>query len=40
VRVEIEQAVGDDLEQQFQAALRARANVRVNERVLEQVTGR
>ena len=40
VRVEIEQAVGDDLEQQFQAALRARANVRINERVLEQVTGR
>jgi peptidyl-prolyl cis-trans isomerase D len=40
VRVEIEQAVGDDLEQQFQAALRVRANVRINERVLEQVTGR
>jgi peptidyl-prolyl cis-trans isomerase D len=40
VRVEIEQAVGDDLEQQFQAALRGRANVRINERVLEQVTGR
>lgn len=40
VRVEIEQAVGDDLEQQFQAALRMRANVRINERVLEQVTGR
>ena len=38
VRVEIEQAVGDDLEQQFQAALRVRANVRINERVLEQVT--
>lgn len=40
VRVEIEQAVGDDLEQQFQAALRVRANVRINERLLEQVTGR
>jgi peptidyl-prolyl cis-trans isomerase D len=40
VRVEIEQAVGDDLEQQFQVALRARANVRINERLLEQVTGR
>jgi peptidyl-prolyl cis-trans isomerase D len=40
VRVEIEQAVGDDLEQQFQAALRVRANVRINERVLEQVIGR
>ena len=38
VRVEIEQAVGDDLEQQFQAALRVRGNVRINERVLEQVT--
>ncbi|MCA3279531.1 MAG: SurA N-terminal domain-containing protein [Roseomonas sp.] len=38
VRVEIEQAVADDLEQQFQAALRVRANVRINERVLEQVT--
>jgi hypothetical protein len=40
VRVEIEQAVGDDLEQQFQVALRVRANVRINERLLEQVTGR
>jgi len=40
VRVEIEQAVGDDLEQQFLAALRVRANVRINERVLEQVTDR
>jgi peptidyl-prolyl cis-trans isomerase D len=40
VRVEIEQAVADDLEQQFQAALRVRANVRINERVLEQVIGR
>ena len=40
VRVEIEQAVGDDLEQQFQAALRVRANVRINERLLDQVTGR
>jgi peptidyl-prolyl cis-trans isomerase D len=38
VRVEIEQAIGDDLEQQFQAALRVRGNVRINERVLEQVT--
>jgi peptidyl-prolyl cis-trans isomerase D len=40
VRVEIEQAVAEDLEQQFQAALRVRAKVRINESVLEQVVGR
>ena len=40
VRVEIEQAVAEDLELQYQAALRARAKVRINQTVLEQVVGR
>ena len=40
VRVEIEQAVSEDLDQQYQAALRARAKVRINTTLLEQVTGR
>ncbi len=40
VRSGIEQSMQDELEQQFSAALRARANVRVNTQMLDQVSGR
>jgi peptidyl-prolyl cis-trans isomerase D len=40
MRGEIEQAMQDELEQQFAVALRGRANVQINRTLLEQVTGR
>jgi peptidyl-prolyl cis-trans isomerase D len=40
VRGEIERSMQDELDAQFAAAIRARANVRVNTPMLEQVTGR
>jgi len=40
VRTEVEQAMQEELEQQFAVALRARANVEINRSLLEQVTGR
>lgn len=40
MRGEIEQAMQDELEQQFAVALRARADVQINRALLEQVTGR
>ncbi|MBY0337969.1 MAG: peptidyl-prolyl cis-trans isomerase, partial [Acetobacteraceae bacterium] len=39
LRGEVAQNVADDLEAQWQAALRARADVRINQRLLEQVVG-
>lgn len=39
LRTEAAQAMAEDLDQQYQAALRARANVRINPRLLEQVAG-
>lgn len=39
LRAEVAQNMAEDLEAQYQAALRARANVRINPRVLEQVVG-
>lgn len=40
MRSEIEQAMQEELEQQFAVALRGRADVRINRSLLEQVTGR
>ncbi|WP_137125232.1 peptidylprolyl isomerase [Roseomonas sp. HF4] len=40
VRAEVEEAMQEELEQQFAVALRARAGVTVNRNLLEQVTGR
>ncbi|BDG73307.1 peptidylprolyl isomerase [Roseomonas fluvialis] len=40
VRTEIEQSMQDELEEQFAVALRARADVRINRSLLDQVTGR
>ncbi|MBB5690270.1 hypothetical protein GXW77_10655 [Roseomonas alkaliterrae] len=40
MRGEIEQSMQDELEEQFAVALRARANVRINTQLLEQVSGR
>jgi peptidyl-prolyl cis-trans isomerase D len=40
VRAEVEQAMQEELEQQFAVALRARAGVTINRNLLEQVTGR
>ncbi len=39
IRGEIEQSMQDELEEQYAAALRARANVRVNSQLLQQVSG-
>ena len=39
LRAEVGQAMAEDLEAQFQAALRARANVRINPRLVEQMAG-
>lgn len=39
LRSETAQAMAEDLDQQFQAALRARANVRINPRLLDQIAG-
>lgn len=39
-RTEVEQAMADELEQQYAAAIRRRASVRINRTLLEQVTGR
>lgn len=39
LRSETAQAMAEDLEAQFQAALRARANVRINPRLLDQIVG-
>jgi peptidyl-prolyl cis-trans isomerase D len=40
MRAEIEQSMQDELEEQFALALRARADVRINRALLEQVSGR
>jgi peptidyl-prolyl cis-trans isomerase D len=40
LRSEIEQSMQDELEEQFAIALRARADVRINRNMLDQVTGR
>jgi len=40
VRAEIEQSMQDELEEQFAVVLRGRANVRINQQLLEQVSGR
>jgi peptidyl-prolyl cis-trans isomerase D len=40
MRTEIEQSMQDELEEQFALALRARADVRINRALLDQVTGR
>ncbi|WP_165585588.1 peptidylprolyl isomerase [Roseococcus sp. SYP-B2431] len=39
LRSETAQAMAEDLEAQYQAALRARANVRINPRLLDQIAG-
>ncbi len=39
LRSETTQAIAEDLEAQFQAALRARANVRINPALLDQIAG-
>jgi len=39
LRAELGQAMAEDLEAQYQAALRARANVRINPRLVEQLAG-
>ncbi|MDB5377192.1 MAG: hypothetical protein JWR00_1638 [Rubritepida sp.] len=39
LRTETAQAMAEDLEAQYQAALRARANVRINPRLLDQIAG-
>lgn len=39
IRGEIEQSMQDELEEQYAAALRARANVRINSQLLQQVSG-
>jgi len=39
LRTETTQAMAEDLEAQYQAALRARANVRINPRLLDQIAG-
>jgi peptidyl-prolyl cis-trans isomerase D len=40
LRGEVEQSMQDELEEQYALALRARANVRINNSLLQQVTGR
>ncbi len=40
IRGEVEQAMQEDLDQQFAIALRGRAGVHINRSLLEQVTGR
>ena len=39
LRGEVAQSMAEDLEAQYQAALRARANVRINPRLLDQIVG-
>jgi peptidyl-prolyl cis-trans isomerase D len=39
IRGEIEQSMQDELEEQYAVALRARANVRINNQLLQQVSG-
>lgn len=39
LRSETAQAMAEDIDQQFQAALRARSNVRINPRLLDQIAG-
>jgi peptidyl-prolyl cis-trans isomerase D len=39
LRSETAQAMAEDFETQYQAALRARANVRINPRLVDQMAG-